>query len=75
MVTVSIAGCPLYSSWTKHQKKTAAALSRHALRGVGVPATDVRMHGRIVLTLRRMCTAAERSTVTEPFCAAEYRLR
>lgn len=75
MVTISLAGVPPLDTWTKHHKKAASALARHVLRDVGVESTDIRLPGRITMTTRRMCTPAERSTVREPHCAAEWRLR
>lgn len=53
--------------WTSDMRWKASAAAKAALEGVGVPETDVREAGGMILTVRRMARDDERSCVTEKY--------
>lgn len=76
MVTVAlrsrIDGNPVpIEQWTQTQGGKAVRAAEKVLQGVGVVGTEHFSKGRITFVVRRMCTDAERSQVTENYLEAE----
>lgn len=58
-----------FEQWTADMRFKLAAAVKTALRGVGVPETDMWDEGGRIMVVRRMATENERAQVPEPYLA------